>query len=56
MKRVCRTHLAQNTHITADLLNTVGSSVPSGGGVFKPPRNSESPPKPCQTHPDCENC
>jgi len=28
-----------------------------GLGVFKPPpRNSESPPKSCQTQPDCENC
>jgi len=28
-----------------------------GFGVFKPPpRNSESPPKSCQTKPDCENC
>ena len=26
-------------------------------GVFKPPhRNSEGPPKSCQTQPDCENC
>ena len=25
-------------------------------GVFKPPQNSEGPPKSCQTHPDCENC
>jgi len=30
-----------------------------GVGVFKPPpkkRNSEGPPKSCQTQPDCENC
>ena len=29
-----------------------------GVGVFKtlPPRNSECPPKSCQTQPDCENC
>jgi len=27
-----------------------------GFGVFNPPRNSESPPKSCQTQPDCENC
>ena len=34
------------------------SGVPWGGrfGVFKPPRNSEGPPKSCQTQPDCENC
>ena len=25
-------------------------------GGFKPPRNSEGPPKSCQTQPDCENC
>jgi len=31
----------------------------TGGGGFKflpPPRNSEGPPKSCQTQPDCENC
>ena len=30
-----------------------------GGGVWgvqPPPRNSEDPPKSCQTQPDCENC
>jgi len=29
-----------------------------GFGVFKPPlpRNSEGPPKSCQTQPNCENC
>jgi len=28
-----------------------------GVGVFKPPlRNSDGPPKSCQTQPDCENC
>ena len=28
-----------------------------GLGVFNPPpRNSEGPPKSCQTQPDCENC
>ena len=28
-----------------------------GFGVFNPPpRNSEGPPKSCQTQPDCENC
>ena len=27
-----------------------------GVWVFKPPRNSEGPPKSCQTQPDCENC
>ena len=33
----------------------VNSGVPRG--VFKPPpRNSEGPPKSCQTQPDCENC
>ena len=33
----------------------VVSGVPRGG--FKPPpRNSEGPPKSCQTQPDCENC
>jgi len=34
------------------------SGVPRGGGVgrFQPPRNSEDPPKSCQTQPDCENC
>ena len=42
-----------------------GNSLPTvaywgGGGeefgVLKPPRNSEGPPKSCQTQPDCENC
>ena len=37
------------------------SGVPMGGfGVFTPPpphpRNSEGPPKSCQTQRDCENC
>ena len=36
----------------------IASGVPRGGGlgVFKPspPRNSEGPPKSCQTQPDCE--
>jgi hypothetical protein len=34
-----------------------GSGVPSGRvwGVQTPPRNSEGPPKSCQTQPDCEN-
>ena len=27
-----------------------------GVGGFKPPRNSEDPPKSCRTQPDCENC
>ena len=27
-----------------------------GYGVQTPPRNSEDPPKLCQTQPDCENC
>ena len=27
-----------------------------GGWGVHPPRNSESPPKSCQTQPDCENC
>jgi hypothetical protein len=27
-----------------------------GGGSTPPPRNSEGPPKSCQTQPDCENC
>ena len=34
------------------------SGVPSGGGVWGvqlPSRNSEGPPKSCQTQPDCEN-
>ena len=32
------------------------SGVRGGFGVFKPPpRNSEGPPKSCQTQPDCEN-
>ena len=26
------------------------------GGSAPPPTNSEGPPKPCQTQPDCENC
>ena len=26
------------------------------GGSTPPPRNSEGPPKSCQTQPDCENC
>ena len=26
------------------------------GGFKPPPRNSEGPPKSCQTQPDCENC
>jgi hypothetical protein len=26
------------------------------GGSNSPPRNSEGPPKSCQTQPDCENC
>jgi len=25
-------------------------------GSTPPPRNSEGPPKSCQTQPDCENC
>ena len=33
------------------------SGVLRGGWGFKPPpRNSEGPPKSCQTQPDCENC
>ena len=34
------------------------SGVPRGGGLgcSTPPRNSEGPPKSCQTQPDCENC
>ena len=34
------------------------SGVPRGGvgGLNPPPRNSEGPPKPRQTQPDCENC
>ena len=38
---------------------TVGSGVPGGGGLGcsnLPTRNSEGPPKSCQTQPDCENC
>ena len=32
------------------------SGVPRGGlGCSNPPRNSEGPPKSCQTQPDCEN-
>ena len=27
-----------------------------GGGFNPPPRNSEGPPKSCQTQPYCENC
>jgi len=27
-----------------------------GGFKSPPPRNSEGPPKSCQTQPDCENC
>ena len=27
-----------------------------GGFKHPPPRNSEGPPKSCQTEPDCENC
>ena len=27
-----------------------------GFGGFNPPRNSEGPPKSCQTQTDCENC
>jgi len=35
----------------------LSSGVPWGGGWgFNPPRNSEGPPKSCQTEPDCENC
>ena len=34
------------------------SGVPRGRGLggSNPPRNSEGPPKSCQTQPDCENC
>ena len=46
MKRVCRTHLAQNTHIAADPLNTVGSAVPRGGVEPPPPPEiSKVPPQ-----------
>jgi len=34
----------------------VGSGVPMGGGFKPPARNSERPPKSCQTQSDCENC
>ena len=33
------------------------SGLPRGvWGVQTSPRNSEGPPKSCQTQPDCENC
>jgi len=39
------------------LWDVICSGVPMDGGRFKhpPPRNSEDPPKSCQTQPDCEN-
>ena len=41
-------------------LRTLFPSVAYGGGLgrFKapPPRNSEGPPKSCQTQPDCKHC
>jgi len=41
-------------HIVVLQWRTEGGEV----GVFNPPppRNSEVPPKSCQTQPDCENC
>jgi len=30
--------------------------IEEGVAVFNHPRNSEGPPKSCQTQPDCENC
>ena len=38
------------------LLFSVASGVPGGVWVVQPPRNSEGPPKSCQTQPNCENC
>jgi len=47
------THL----HLNTTIFTTVAYL---GGGAFNPPpptpRNSEGPPKLCQTQPDCENC
>ena len=53
-------HDNYNNNIKYFPLNMQDSSGVPRGGVegFKPPppRNSEGPPKSCQTQTDCENC
>ena len=50
----------RHTWITGGLLLTFKQWHTKGrvglGGLNPPPRNSEGPPKSCQTQPDCENC
>jgi len=53
-----RRHTIQDLCAAFDL--SIGNGVPKGGGGLgvstqPPPPNSESPPKSCQTQPDCEN-
>ena len=52
-KRCCHHYKDQSFNAFND------SGVPRGVGVSNPPsppRNSEGPPKSCQTQPHCENC
>ena len=42
-------------YISSSVRSYVPVALPGGGGSTPPPRNSEGPPKSCQTQPDCEN-
>ena len=57
MCAACPVHLVPLDYFTSIMSGEQWRTERGEFGVFNPPpRNSDGPPKSCQTQPDCENC